>query len=377
MTIWQPATWFTAAGNAGHPRRTNEIMDLEWREAEALWRARQAIAPAPDATAAVEFQKIFYDAAGERKTPDWQSINEAERLLAAVLTEAQLKTQYSLLLALAGSRALASLGKYPNDAAFAALSEGDKRDVYGALLYELQAGFIEGRFVRHLRDDVANTLWRYGLCVSAVSIAVPFIWLFFTWLGLRAQNDASGASPPPLVIDETIFIIAAVACAGALGAFFSRAMLFQTDIASLSFDTVQQTYVARMLRLRLLIGVIGAMIFYFFICGKFVGGGLFPIMSAGMVTEQTTWTLHLVGQATKVAAKAKAAGVPAITELSPNGEFAKLLVWSFLAGFSERLVPDTLSQLEKKSADALQAPTPRAPDPAGAGGPARPNNGKP
>jgi hypothetical protein len=42
----------------------------------------------------------------------------------------------------------------------------------------------------------------------------------------------------------------------------------------------------------------------------------------------------------------------------PSGgiEYAKLMVWSFLAGFAERLVPDTLSRfVAKKESSDLEA----------------------
>jgi hypothetical protein len=324
-------------------------MDNEWQEVLRLWEVRKAADPQLAAEIVAAIDKIFFDDNKQLRTPDWLMINDAEKQLARVFTEAQLKSQYSQLLRLAARRALASLTTYPDRAAFVALSEEDKRETYADLLYELQTGFIEGRFIRQLRKEVAETLWRYGIKVAGIAMLIPLIWLFITWLGL--PKELPNAAPVPIYIDETIFVLAAVGSTGALGAFFSRAMRFQSDLPSLSFDMVTQNYVERMLRLRLLYGVIGAVVFYFFIRGAFVGGNLFPKLLPGMISEQTTWMLHAF-------VKGKTAittlNVPAATDLSPTGEFAKLLVWSFLAGFSERLVPDTLSQLEKKSSDALQ-----------------------
>jgi hypothetical protein len=37
--------------------------------------------------------------------------------------------------------------------------------------------------------------------------------------------------------------------------------------------------------------------------------------------------------------------------LAPTEDLAKLLVWSFLAGFSERLIPDTLERVETHARD--------------------------
>ena len=349
MALFPLTQWLPGLDRGdGPPSRANELMDLEWREAEMLWQARQKVLPLPDLISREALDEIFYDEDKKLKPAEWLRINEAERQLALVLTESQLATQYSLLQNVAKRRALPSLTTYPDPATFAARTLDERRDSYSAILYELQAGFIEGRFVRRLRREVAETLWRYGLLVVTFSIVVPLVWLYVTWLGL--PNDVLPSKPPsPIYVDETIFVLAAVASTGALGAFFSRAMRFQTDLPSLSFDVVTQTYVGQMLRLRLLYGVIGAVVFYFFIRGAFVGGNLFPKLEPGMVSEQTTWMLHAFVES---AAAVKKLDVAAATALSPSGEFAKLLVWSFLAGFSERLVPDTISQLEKKANDA-------------------------
>lgn len=333
ITGWfQPRRHGDGRGGASPP--SNELMELEWREAEMVWRVRKQAQPPVDPARVQAIDALFYKD-GTLQAASWERINEAERQLALELTEGQLVTQYSLLLTIATRRRLDSLPTYPDRPAFLALAVDDKRNTYSALLYELQAGFMETRLLRRMRRDIADTLWRYGMGVGAIAILVPFLWLLASW-------RSAGSGKP--MIDETIFVLAAVAASGALGAFFSRAMRFQSDIATLNYDTVIQTYVARMLRLRLLYGVIGAIVFYFFIRGAFVGGGLFPVLTAGMVTEQTTWQLYLVDHA-----KAK----DAATVLAPTAQFAKLLVWSFLAGFSERLVPDTLSQLEKKSNEAM------------------------
>lgn len=346
MAIFPISQWFSERKKENDPpRSSNEMLGNKWQEALRLWEARKPMNPALTAETIAAIDMIFFDDGKKIRMPDWLRINDAEKQLARVLTEAQLKAQYSQLLRIAGRRALTSLSTYPDRAAFLALPEEDKRETYADLLYELQTGFIEGRFVRRLRKEVAETLWRYGIKVAIVAVLVPLIWLFITWLGL--PKELPKKAPIPIYIDETIFVLAAVASAGALGAFFSRAMRFQSDLPTLSFDLVIQNYVARMLRLRLLYGVIGAVVFYFFIRGSFVGGNLFPNLLPGMVSEQTTWMLHTL-------VKGQTLDVPTATDLSPTSEFAKLLVWSFLAGFSERLVPDTLSQLEQKSSDALQ-----------------------
>ena len=76
------------------------------------------------------------------------------------------------------------------------------------------------------------------------------------------------------------------------------------------------------------LGGIFALILFFIFCGRMISGPLFPEV-----------TLREIGVA---GGDATAASV----------EIAKLIVWSFLAGFAERLVPD---RLEKLSGEATKA----------------------
>ena len=339
----------------------NELLGHEWHEAEALWLDRQKITdPVPDPVNAARLKRIFYGDGSDLKTGvGWDDVNEAERVLAQELTVSQLDVQYPVLFDIATRRKLSSLGNYPALADFATKSEGDKRALYITLLYSLQSVFIESRHLRSLRNSVSKTLFNYGVYLILAALIVPLIWLRQSSQAVQHAADSGGNGT--FYINETVFALAAVATSGALGAYFSRAMRFQTDLPTLTFETVMQNYVARMLRLRILYGTIGAIVFYFIMRGEFVGGNLFPTLAPGMISEQTTWTLQIVEGAkpaadpntTAAAAKATAVAVNAATVLSPTGEFAKLLVWSFLAGFSERLVPDTLTQLEKKSDDAF------------------------
>lgn len=345
MKPWPPSEWFKPKAPTA---RLNEPQEQEWREAEALWLARKQAGPVPDADVARRLDEAFYEQNGDLRIQgvDWIRINAAERLLSVVLTESQVKSQYSTLYNLARDRRLASLSTYPELPAFVGKTPEERRDIYGALLYELQAGFMAGRFLRRLRNEVADTLWRYGLRVTVAAMLVPLAWTTYIW----ATISSATAGTAPQHINETIFLLLAVATVAALGAFFSRAMRFQAEISSLSFQAVMEAYIGRMLRLRILYGIIGAVVFYFFLRGEFIAGNIFPKFTPGMITQQTALMLRLATEATVTARPPAEATV--VATLSPAVEFAKLLAWSFLAGFSERLVPDALAQLEKKSAEA-------------------------
>jgi hypothetical protein len=101
---------------------------------------------------------------------------------------------------------------------------------------------------------------------------------------------------------------------------------------------------------RMMYGMIGAIIFYFMLRANLVAGSIFPDLSKIGIGEQIVWKLTDQGLAS---VQANGTYVPAgLTILAPTLDLAKLLVWSFIAGFSERLVPDSLAQTESRATDS-------------------------
>jgi hypothetical protein len=271
----------------------------------------------------------------------WVQFNRTELQVAAYLTQAQLRQEYPALLNLARTRGLTGL--MSDDDARTLFADdaklNEQRSAYLTLLYALQSAFIESRFVRRLRGEVARRLFAYGIWAVLLALAVPALYLIFAYfqLGVVAPGTPPGKAPR-ILFDESFSTFGMVATFGMLGAYFSRMMAFQSNLATIKFDEVVSTYVGRMLRLRMLYGLIGALIFYLLVRSRAVQGPLFPTV------ETTTIADHVVGW---VGGKAKVATT--LTILLPSAELAKLLVWSFIAGFSERLVPETLARVENTS----------------------------
>ena len=97
-------------------------------------------------------------------------------------------------------------------------------------------------------------------------------------------------------------------------------------------------YQSRMLYVRLLYGMSGEIIFYFLLRSGLLGGSAFPDLSQVSVGEHIVWKFTPTGAGQNLeAGKLDPSG---LTILMPTPDFAKLVVWSFLAGFSERLVPE-------------------------------------
>ena len=127
--------------------------------------------------------------------------------------------------------------------------------------------------------------------------------------------------------------------AGLFGAFFSRLLFIQANWNILSLDELKDAREFSSIALRGIVGMTGAAVLYFFLHAKLIGGELFP--------DFHTVGLHQLGPA-----PADPNGGVALRLIFPNAQLALLVVWSFLAGFSERLVPSILKSTETTLSEA-------------------------
>jgi hypothetical protein len=325
----------------------NELYSHHWSTLRTLWKGCRA-GVAADAQAEVdalfpENPDVSADAAG------WSKLNFAEQCVGAHLTDWQLAVEYRHCLDLAKGRDLPSFAFYEDKAKLfetpppAGATLEERRAVYLSLLDSLQASLIETRFRRRLRRETAARLFKFGIGVVLIALLPLVIYLTTYWRGPSAEATKGYQ----VFSGEPGFPLMMVVAFGILGAFFSRVLSFQAKLATMSFEDVVNLYQWRMLVLRLLYGMIGAVMFYYVLRGGLVGGTAFPDLSKLAVGEQTLWKADASGGATPTAdGKLQ---LTSLTILAPTVELAKLLIWSFLAGFSERLVPDTLARTEAQA----------------------------
>ncbi|MFO0993427.1 MAG: hypothetical protein U1E67_16025 [Hyphomicrobiales bacterium] len=129
--------------------------------------------------------------------------------------------------------------------------------------------------------------------------------------------------------------------AGLFGAFFSRLLYLQSDGAKLSMDELRSAREFSSIALRGCVGMCGALVVFFFLQSGIVKGSLFPDFGKIGLAQGTV--LLTDGDTTNV-----------LRSLLPKQDLALLVVWCFLAGFSERLVPSILTSTETTLGDAAR-----------------------
>lgn len=190
-----------------------------------------------------------------------------------------------------------------------------KRVVFLELLGELQGSALSRRRELHRFAFVSGNLGAVGL--TCLAIACVLLALIYQPL-LHFPADASNCYRFGVIFLGLLVVISA----GGLGAFFSRILNYQLRDKVPSVELIYQYFHQRVLFMRMVIGAIGALVFLALLASHLVNGDALPdIDKLGM-----------------------ALGTPAAGVDVSGKDLAKLLIWLFVAGFSERLVPSSLDK---------------------------------
>ena len=187
-------------------------------------------------------------------------------------------------------------------------------------------------------DDANKVYWKSLLALFSAAFLIILsilIYMLFdtfltecippTWLQRLRGQTVCERSP-------SIFLVTVMA--GAIGAIFSNiTRLYQIgEVSALFTKKVLDAGIFRMslyAAVPAVIGAVAAAVIYLIFAGKFIQGTPFPAFSCDN------------GSCDSIAALINNWG-PAQAE-----DYAKIIFWGFVGGFSERLVPDMLGQYSK------------------------------
>ena len=269
------------------------------------------------------------------KNESWANAYEIEQLLVHLFDEATLATELTVrtlearsilrpeLVAVYDAQAREADALPANaDAAAQAKSADLRRTLLGRMVNDLQWRYIVNEASRRYSKMITKRtsyLSVAALLAFAVSTTIAF------WLSVELHYG-----------DLRLFLISGLA--GAWGATFSMLATVQSRLEKSSFDALKLMRARAVLLSRALIGAGAACILFFFLLSGLLGGTAFPTLIApgNAATQQTT-------------------PAPPTSPNLPTRDLALLVVWCFIAGFSEQLIPGLLTSTESRAMPATAA----------------------
>lgn len=214
-------------------------------------------------------------------------------------------------------------------------------DVMEAIHWHSKRKFI----MRRLRVQATRrTLLLGTLALAAALLAVVFGIAPEASGGLRNASLPSSDSAPGsanvfgAVLGPASFALYTCVIFGFLGALFSRLITLQTYWSAMALDELYNARSYSYILLRATIGIVGALVVYVFLQSGLVEGSVFPKFSELGVDV--------------LRSPASTQRWPS-TLLLPSKSLALMIMWSFIAGFSESLVPTVLASTERQFGGAL------------------------
>jgi hypothetical protein len=256
--------------------------------------------------AADEFDQLLNEARplNLSKAKIWRNINRMENILAEYMTNAQIETAFPDALRRAQAEKLPSVEAFAQEWKTLQETHADKtpirgflRDCYRRLLASFHDHLVQGREARSVRTHVATRIGLVAVIYLAVVIAVTLL--------PRWQLLPTEAYP--------YYWFVVVALYGGLGSFTSRLASFLKLEGGLKFEQLQSIYNFPNMFMRMTFGAFCAFILYWLVQSGILGFITLPAMDA-------------------------------LTASLPVADMSKILTASIIAGFSESLVPNSISR---------------------------------
>lgn len=270
---------------------------------------------------------------------NWSIANEIELMMVGTMDQHAVEVEFRRQLTDAHALNLAEVADYERQGEAAKGNLSIMRPLLLRLIGDVQSRFRK-RFLR--REYVAAYTARVSLIFS-LSTTV-FIAMMIA-LAISAQQHLQDAMflgigdmgpPPPPPVDplRSFFSFYVALVAGLFGAAFSMMSQTKKRVEQSTVEDMRTNARFAMLMFRLGVGIGAAVILYFVFDTEILGeSAIMPSLTKVGFSVSTDTTALFT----------------AIGALSPNRELSLLMLWSFIAGFSEVLVPSILRQTETRA----------------------------
>lgn len=242
----------------------------------------------------------------------WDHANIVEQLLAPMYNEAELDIEIKLNLLEAKRRLGAESCQFFNDTFDGNLDVSGKLNLLCNLYKKLQISY-------DLEDKKEQLMSATRFLTSgAFFLSIMMFFLFDNLRLIKAVMEFESS-------DKIEFTVAAIA-AGWMGACFSMLMRMKVDINSQSLAELTAACRIDNLISRSLIGMVSGLLFFFAFESTILQGALFPALE---FDHEGVFNAHE-------------------EKWTENKAHAMLVFWCFIAGFSEKMVPELLAKAEKQ-----------------------------
>jgi hypothetical protein len=266
--------------------------------------------------------------------PTWSRAYEIEQLLVDVIDDKTLEVELQTRLLEAKATLKPPLADHYAERAREENNPEGRRALLARLVNDLQWRYTVNEVKRAYSKEITG---RTGAIFITALIAFALTVMIMALFNAQISR----------VADSRPLMLLLAGLAGAWGAGFSMLSSLKARLDAADLDDLKLMKARSILWSRPLIGVGAACVLYFFLASGLLNGAAFPNLesssqpvtgaAAGLETSQSQ--------------------VPTPVQSQPERkQFALLIVWCFLAGFSERLVPALLAKTEDERTKPTQVP---------------------